>query len=1141
MPKTWSETTPYTTDFYDTDIQLKSTFVDPNYISQAYTLDSFKTYLSTTLNNRFDASGVFTGGDISQNATAPSLYFDVTAGTGQIIDPVTNEITYLSWPAFIGVVPAYFTEPDKWSFVLIKESTTPGIGELLQSDAPQDSYDRRQYIALGVITHPFGLGIQAATNTGRNKIFQLGQYIFDNVSEPFLFMTKQFECNYAFNPIGGAPLGNLQLSLIPLNSDIGAQMRMRGVGDDDDPNHIDVPTVPAFPQFFTAWRDSNNIPKVGVSFTGAIDPTVYNPLGTDALQPVPDDQPWTIFRIYTLAAIPVIAVLWGRETHTTQRAALQNYKNEQFNLAPLNESYMTNAIFTSYLIVSKNSTDLSDPLQATFIPAVEEFGASAIDHLNSGLISGGIVTDEGLLDIAWTAGAVYDIIEGVPYRFDAGSTTLTNNAIVYVFWKQSTKAIVAELNTPTDIDVCLAIVCTAVGEIINLSKEVVLTKRLRQRLDIVCVQEPYSVISGLSIDPDPDPTSQLDVTLSTGEYISRGIIRILVPTVNSRDTISPGVYKMSRYFHSAGAWAYDTSPNIDTTYYDNGTTKTTIPLNNWAVCIFAHKYDPQNDIHQIAYFYPDQVFANETNATNFANAIQAGTEPIPNEPPAFALLPKFFAYVFKQGETALILKPSTRWVDLRVSRGVSAAGDGFIPAEFEHAYFVRFNGNNGRTGLNWDEAFADFQTANTAINAQTPTETNQFSVRCNDSGSYTGTMTVPPFTHIDAPDITFNGAITLSQGSSINIHRLLINSNITGLQGAIFDATSVQPKAAYGYIKKIELADFTTTTATPIGIKVPSTTSPNIPVTLICHVTEFRNDFAQTSPTTATCISYQNTNDDLLVINGNKMSSTQTQNNILFHNNNTGNFSANFNEILAANNNYTTVYPITKIENNGSILLTCDKMQGTLLSNPSTGNGTAFATVNQLFDGAIALTGNGKIDISSRQYNVGTLSVAPNPSNARLNFEYELVHDIVRTYDSGTTIATLDGNVLTITEGTEFYSVTITPYVLFRPIKVQWKGFYGTNTANRWIVHGLFLNTITNSVAGDYFFCNNATATAHLLLEYEYIPADYSSITFSVRAGLYATGTTEFNRSSSTQNLANTEQSVMKIVQYGNLQPYTGL
>lgn len=86
--------------------------------------------------------------------------------------------------------------------------------------------------------------------------------------------------------------------------------------------------------------------------------------------------------------------------------------------------------------------------------------------------------------------------------------------------------------------------------------------------------------------------------------------------------------------------------------------------------------------------------------------------------------------------------------------------------EQNNVYYVSKVGNDNNAGRTPHNAFLTFGTAIAAVNAQTPSTTNRFSIVCLDGGRYTENFTIPSWTSLVAPGASFIGALLLSDDSA---------------------------------------------------------------------------------------------------------------------------------------------------------------------------------------------------------------------------------------------------------------------------------------------------------------------------------------------------------------------------------------
>lgn len=111
---------------------------------------------------------------------------------------------------------------------------------------------------------------------------------------------------------------------------------------------------------------------------------------------------------------------------------------------------------------------------------------------------------------------------------------------------------------------------------------------------------------------------------------------------------------------------------------------------------------------------------------------------------------------------------------------------------------------------------------------------------------------------------------------------------------------------------------------------------------------------------------------------------------------------------------------------------------------------------------------------------------------------------------TGTTTMSLTDTIPTISQGTEFMNVAITPTDTAHILDIEVVIFL-TSTGTPWIIVGLFQDAITNALAASLAFNGTATAGSPIVFRHRMAAGTTSSTTFRVRAGPSASATVTFN------------------------------
>jgi hypothetical protein len=706
-----------------------------------------------------EASGVLSGGEVTQTSTTT---FNVNEGAGQIINYVSKTITPVTWTTQTGVLPAFLTDPEAIFTFLYFDS----VGTLQQRDTAftAELYDNS--IPIGQIAHiyPFpgapasSKFIIAATNSFRRYLGTIGSYGAQEAYD----LTTTFLQKVKIIPAGG-----LNIGLESAESGLEGLAKLIGAGNNEDPNYISVPNVATYPQVLFAYRDPNEVviayPDSFPTPTGEIDPTQYNPKGSN-LETVPSGY-WSVQRIYVYPNGNIPVVMYGRDTYPTKREAMNNFNKEEFNVIENSRKYLLSGALVTYLVVRSDATDLTTKDFAEFIPADDIYGIQEIDTINSGLIVGGTLSKTATpsLNYAWAFGRSFDRDSGLREQFISGAGTVNNNAITHVIWDNVDGQVKNSPIRAIAPQVQIGTFGANSGDIVELIQQPPLNTREYEVLEGLAEIFPVVVENGLIITPDPDPTLNLDVILSAGEYRQNIITKQSISQIVSRVT------PLIRYFKVGGVWTTSTSQEADLTQYQNGDDLASVPSNRSSYIVFLEIDEPFSGTHKIGMVYADAIYLSEQDAIDAASAINING--FSNLPPGLEYNARSTAYVFAGQDTAFDPAGSSTWIDIRQRAGIGGGGGaGAQMLEGDQVFILRVNGNDGLNGKNWDKAFATFSAAVSAANALAPTKA---SVVCQDSG----TFSVPPLTSIGAnvsvymPNADLIGTLAIQAGAYLNIGR----------------------------------------------------------------------------------------------------------------------------------------------------------------------------------------------------------------------------------------------------------------------------------------------------------------------------------------------------------------------------------
>lgn len=140
----------------------------------------------------------------------------------------------------------------------------------------------------------------------------------------------------------------------------------------------------------------------------------------------------------------------------------------------------------------------------------------------------------------------------------------------------------------------------------------------------------------------------------------------------------------------------------------------------------------------------------------------------------------------------------------------------------------------------------------------------------------------------------------------------------------------------------------------------------------------------------------------------------------------------------------------------------------------------------------------------------------------------DALYDAVAT---GTTQIPTDDSVPQNTEGDQYMTVSITPKASSNKLYVEAKVFLSSSSASQHLTAALFKDSDANALAVSSEFMDTATAPLTVALHYSMAAGTTSAITFKVRGGIGAAGTTTFNGSAGTRRFGATTKSYIKVTE----------
>ncbi len=134
---------------------------------------------------------------------------------------------------------------------------------------------------------------------------------------------------------------------------------------------------------------------------------------------------------------------------------------------------------------------------------------------------------------------------------------------------------------------------------------------------------------------------------------------------------------------------------------------------------------------------------------------------------------------------------------------------------------------------------------------------------------------------------------------------------------------------------------------------------------------------------------------------------------------------------------------------------------------------------------------------------------------------------------TGTTITPNDDTIPQNTEGDQYMSLAITPTNASSTLEITVNGFFATSLATgNIIVCALYKDSVADALASSFVRVANASYPMAQSMFHTVVSGGVSAITFKVRAGAGAAGTTTFNGTSGSRSLGGSLNSTIIIKEY---------
>ena len=309
---------------------------------------------------------------------------------------------------------------------------------------------------------------------------------------------------------------------------------------------------------------------------------------------------------------------------------------------------------------------------------------------HSGVLDAITLTDEGGLNISWTAGEVYT--PGTPGDIvvtEAGSAACTDDAVNYLVWVSGTTLTLRTTPSAYATEVSVGHIQCQEGDIWELHTGPLISTSVpgiqgggSALFSILVGADP---LNGCLVTEDADATNPLDVSVSAGSYWHDAYDEHPVTQFDTRTANT----LIRCYIDGAGPQTWDFTAgqhSVDFANWNSGVTLIATSVNKYYRGMFLISED------NVFWIYGQAEYNTEA---------QAIAGPNPTVPPGIKLFPASVAYVYKSGEAAFAAAGSDRWIDARPMVGTAATGtvstaDVAGPASSVDNAIVRFDGVTGK-------------------------------------------------------------------------------------------------------------------------------------------------------------------------------------------------------------------------------------------------------------------------------------------------------------------------------------------------------------------------------------------------------------------------------------------------------------
>ncbi|KKK81070.1 hypothetical protein LCGC14_2817170, partial [marine sediment metagenome] len=285
----------------------------------------------------------------------------------------------------------------------------------------------------------------------------------------------------------------------------------------------------------------------------------------------------------------------------------------------------------------------------TFGFGTETINQIVEDTLNKGILDTITVTDEGGINISWTAGEIYDQAnKTIVDTNSSGSTGLTDDNVNYLKWV-SGSSLTLNTTAPSGDEISVAVINAQDGDIYEGVHQDSLINVRESNLQIGLADTfPVEVTEGLIVSEDTDATRAFDVELTSGIYYH---------DLHEKHTVSATTTQTSIITIWCGGNVYQKRPDIIVNSWCDSSSMASTSANKYYAWLF---FQVESRVHSVA---PETEYAN-LNAAITGGATQSLPTGLVNEP-------KTMSVILKGNDVAFPTAEGERWVDERPIIGSS--------------------------------------------------------------------------------------------------------------------------------------------------------------------------------------------------------------------------------------------------------------------------------------------------------------------------------------------------------------------------------------------------------------------------------------------------------------------------------------